>query len=212
MLPISGLLPDLVLMVPGCPEPTMERAIRDAAREFCRDAAAIIELTYPDTSPAGEGVMELAGLASAQKEISSLLEVRIDGSVIGQLPLDYLRGRVDYPTTAAGRPRAAFQTGPSQVTLWPTPDQAYDVQFLVSTAPTATATRLDPDLAGRWRSAVIHRAMAALAMQPDKSYTNPQLVAAGMALYRTEVSRARIEFNRSFGRSARVVPRGHAFL
>lgn len=212
MVKLSSLVPDLVLMVPGCPEPTMERALRDAARAFCRDTYLISELTDTTTTDPGESAVELAGLVSGQKEIVALMDVRVDGQFVGQTSIDTVRESIGFLDATTGRPRAAYQLGSQTVMLWPTPDAAYEVQFLVVTAPTSTATQLDDDLGNRWSEAVVNKAATTLMLQPGKPYSNPQLAMVTMQSYKHDVDRARIEFNRSYGRNLHVDMRGVSFV
>lgn len=213
MLPLSDLFPDMTLMVPGCPTTTMERALREAARQFCRETYAVFEATDPETTTAGEPEIDLKGLVAGQKEVVAVLEVLVDGIAARPQSRDWLRAsNPAYASLAPGRPRGTYRTGETKLTLWPTPDAAYEVQFTVATAPTAGATQLEDDLVNRWKFALIGRATALLSIQPDVSYSNPKLHDWGMAQYLSGVGKARIELNRSFGREARVLVRSPSFI
>lgn len=210
---LSDLYPDLVLYVPGCPDPTMERALRDAAREFCRETYAITETTDAITTVANEATVELTELATAQKEIVAALSTYVDGVMIQSIPRDSLRVRVpNYPSSDTGKPLVAYSEGEVRMRLYPVPDDAYDVIFEVATAPTARATQIDDDLGNRWKHAVIGRAVSILCQQPGTSYYDPTLAAAQYRFFMDGRNKARIERNRSFGRATFVTQRGSVWV
>lgn len=202
---LSSLFPDLVLMVPGCPEPTMERALREAARQFCRDTYVVTEYTDPTDTVAGEQVIELTGLLDSSLEVVAVLETVVDGAVVPPVPQALMRNASRaYAAAAPGAPRATYGLSERELLLWPTPDAVYTVQFLVATAPTAAATRIADDLGGRWKYALIGKAASILAIQPNQAYSSSGVATHGELQYRSEVGKARVELNRSFGRGTRV--------
>lgn len=206
---LTSLLPDLILMVPGCPEPTAERALRDAARQFCRDTYVIAELSEEIPTAAGDPTVALSDLAESQREIVGVLEMYLDGRIIKQVSRDWLRNKSrKFSSALAGTPSEAYSIGETQLRLSPTPDDAYTLQFLLATAPTATATQIADDLGNRWKHALIGRAVSILCAHPEREYTNLKLVDYGARQYFAGVGKARVEVNRSFGRDARVVMRG----
>lgn len=213
MLPLTDLVPDLALMVPGCPTPTMERALREAARQFCRETYAVSEVLGPETTVAGEAEIELRGLVAGQKEVVSVLETLVDGIALPPQPLDWLRTTdARYQLRAPGAPKATYRVGETKLALWPTPDGEYTVQFLVATSPTATASHLEDDLVNRWKGALIGGALATLCVHQGVSYSAPAMSKMGLEQYRSGVGKARVELNRSFGRQTHAAPRRASFI
>lgn len=209
---LTDLIPDLVLYVPGCPEPTMVRALRDAARRFCRDTYVITTLTDPAPTVVDESLVDLNDFADGQTEVIAVLDMMVDGEASASTPRDWLRNRYPRYINRSGRPTAAYLEGETRLRLWPTPDAVYELQFVVATAPKATATQIDDDLGNRWKEAVIGKATFILASQSGVSYTSADNALLGAQMYARGVGQGRIELNRSFGRSTAVVQRGRDWV
>lgn len=206
---LTSLFQDLLLYVPGCPEPLAQYALVEAARKFCRDTFVITSVTDPITTTAGSNTLDLTQFSDGQTEIIGIIDVTSNELEIDTKSFDWLKRRFPWWQDISNAPPAlVVGTSENQAFLWPTPDDSYTLQLTVATAPVQTALTIADDLGNRWKEAVLGYAMFRLCSQKGQAYTDPQMATLGLQMYSSDRNKARIEKNRAFGRSTQVTLRG----
>lgn len=179
----ADVLPD----VPGCPEPTVERHLMRAAREFCaktgcwrddlpaittREGRADYSIAYPD----GADGVTLVGATLNGQDIE--LEV-VDA------------------TTAAERRRG--NAGPTRVltedlrvaTLMPTPAAGLPLVLTMRLQPAESAQGLPEHLAERYGLEIATGALASLLKINKAPWANPGLAVDKDGLFRQRIGQVR---------------------
>lgn len=183
-------------MVPGCPEPTANQALIDAAIVFCEDSLAIRSQLDRFNTVVGQSQYLLEAVESGE-QVSRVMHVTFDGAPIEVIPYE----RVGVPPAVSGRPLAAYAVRDGAdfyLTLWPTPDTVAPVDVVAAVRPNRNATQLSDDLLNRWSDAVIHGALSRIMSIPNQPFSDPAGAQTAMLMATRASSRARVEG--SYGR------------
>lgn len=197
MKPLSAFHSRIQPFLVGCPEPTIDQALVDAAIRFCEDSKVIHERGEPFSTRDGQSGYEVD--APAQQRVTSVVEVFCDGQ--------YLRPAVgdNLPPVSAqgGKPTHYFGSrvgGEFLLQFYPTPDKAYQIIVDAAFTPVRGATELDDDLFDLWVEAMVAGTIARCAALPNQPYSDASGAAsAGMAfarlsgMARREAGRTRIQ-------------------
>lgn len=175
----NDFLPAVRLHLPGCPEFTVEDAIRTAAIEFCsRTRVWRGKRVSIATTVAGQNEYsfldnpEDAGLNSIQAAWIGKCEIATETP--GD-DIDYYPGQTDndYRIGIVGR---------ATVSLDPAPKNDGEViTATVSYAPTEVAYGIADALYFRWHEAIEKKAMHDLMIQMGKPWSNPQMAVFNLA-------------------------------
>lgn len=203
---ISDVLVDLLLMVPHCPEPVAERALRNSMRRFCRATYALRATSDDIEIGPGDDSLDLLEACPTGTEPVALLEIALDGRALTATTayLDPL-----FPISA-GTPSSYWSESEHKVRLWPAAEHSHKARVVVALSTRETSD-IVPDLLGnRWRDGILGGAQQTLCLHPGQPYTDRELAAIGAAQYLAAVGTARIEGNRLLGRELRVAARRFA--
>lgn len=183
--------------VPGCPRPTIQQYVRDAAIEVCektlvwRYEQPLIRLT--------PGVYEYDYETPDNTEIVAILHATVNGQPVTPLSQeDFHRLYPDWPSTDVNRrsePRHIGQFDPDHFVLAPIPDasKTYDIKMFVALRPTPDATEMDKTAFDECEQLIMHGALQHLLVLPDKSWTDRELATyhAKQYTYKTASRRAK---------------------
>lgn len=195
MKPLSDFYSRLIPFVPGCPEPTVNQAIVDAAIAFCEDSLALREDL--DVFPTVVGVGKYSLDAPMDQTVARVLHVSYDGWPVEIVPAD----RIGVLEPVTGNPSIAYTTREGAeylINLYPAPDKVANVRVSVATRPTRTATQLDDELFDHWAEGVLSGAMSRIMAVPNQPFSDPQSASMYMARAIHASNKARVES--SYGR------------
>lgn len=183
--------------VPGCPRPTVEQYVRDAAIEVCektlvwRYEQPLIRLT--------PGVYEYEYETPENSEIVAVLHSTVNGEAISPLTQEQVHNIYpNWPSTDASQrsnPRHLSQFDPDHFVVAPVPDatRPYDMKMFVALRPSITARGMDQTAFDECEQLIIHGALQYLLILPDKSWTDRELGTyhAKQFAYKTAARRAK---------------------
>lgn len=183
---ISTLFSRLAPHLPGCPEPTIQQAVLDAAIDFCAETR-IYNTFVQFGSTAGLQSYTLPAPTDSDEEIHTIMNVWWKTRHLGAAA-DYL---IDYPQTLfstsfstqeKGDPRRWMRAQNGSFTVYPVPTAAVADGFTIQYAmkPRLTATTIPDLLIDQWRDAIISGALARLRSIPAKQWTAPAQMDAAM--------------------------------
>lgn len=176
MRPLRDFYPKIQPYITGCPEPTLDSALVDAAIAFCQDSQVIHQHTPLFTTEVNRSAYELE--SPTDQRVSTVRKVWIDGHKISPVPTD----QVAPSSESRGRPTHYWgQRGETgfELVLYPTPDDSYTVVADVAFCPTRRATQLDDDLLELWSDAIRSGTLARLWSIPGQSFSD--MASASMA-------------------------------
>lgn len=219
----EDFLPDVMIDVPGCPEPVAVNALRHALEEFCRKSLWWTADISPIDVIAGVHTYDLVSPV-IDTVVAGILRISHDGHKLDPMSEDWLdnewpRVITLYPslTTTRATPWDQVTSDIAQVFLQPTPrtvrligipttDLTGGITAKVGIAPTATSTEVDDTLAD-YREAIANGAKYRLLMQPNKEWTDRDGAPAYKTLFDASVSEAKSLRLRSHARDDQTVIR-----
>lgn len=196
MKPLADFYSRLIPLLPGCPEPTANQAIVDAAIAFCEDSLALREELDVFQTAIGVGQYSLDAVGS-QQQVARVMHVSVDGWPVEVVPSE----RVGNLPEGSGTPRIAYTTRDGSdhlLNLYPTPQSVANVRVVAASRPTRTATQLDDELLNRWVDGVVFGAAARIASIPNQPFSDPQAAAMFTARAISASNKARVDG--SYGR------------
>jgi hypothetical protein len=188
----SRIQPDVI----GCPEPTIDQHLIEAAQKFCRrsscwrqDLDAITTTgaaSYAIVFPTGAKLAKLLGATLGGNDVG--IETA-DGTTVG----DRRRG-------TQGSRRVLLQD-PFNVTIMPT--QEADVELILHAAlqPSDDATGLPDVLADQYKSAICAGALSTLLTMNRAEWANPALAALKESVFLDGIGSAKLAVWKAWGRN-----------
>lgn len=195
MKPFATFYPDLLPLVPACPEPVADLALRRAAQRFCLIARAWRVVLDPITVVAGIDAYDLE--LPEKTELVRIEVAKLDGEDVHVATTgETQRGR-NYIYCPDGK----------QVYLNPLPSATRSLVLTACLMPSDAAQGVENFIADEYRDLIARGAAGRLKQQPAKTYSDPN---TGMLLwgsFETECAAVRERVRRGFGRvPPRVVP------
>lgn len=177
MADLSVLAPGILAAAPDAPDPTIERSLREAAREFCRVTQYWVEELSPVDLVADQGAYTLT-LPSGSM-LTDLNEVRADGRPLGATTRKKLTAGDSRWPDRAGTPREYYREGAAGLRLVPKPATASTAGLTVHAVlgPGFDAAELPDLLVNDHGEALVHGALARLLAIPGKSWSDGGLAA-----------------------------------
>lgn len=166
----SDFYPFVLPSAIGCPKPTADFFLKQAAIEFFTSSRAWIDPLPAVSTVVGQASYSFG--ASAEQQVIGIDECRIDGGDA----LDVGHDEEVDGDTSTGTPSRIWTDDLLAYSLWRVPSVA-DQQVVnkVVLAPSQSATGVDDRLFALYANAIAHAALAQLLALPDKPWTNPQL-------------------------------------
>lgn len=176
------VMPDVI----GCPEPTAELAVMQAAHELCNESGIWDVVMDPQVVRAGQASYELESPTGAW--VSKVTQVWLDGR-----ELDPVGRQSINPSQESGSP-TRYATGLGEIFLSPAPrDSGASLVIHAELAPLVTAQVLPDFLVQRHLEAITSGAKARLMLQAGAPWANPQLGALHGQRAATLINDARLE-------------------
>jgi hypothetical protein len=187
----SAFYPDVLVYVPGCPDPTVDQALRDASIEFFRRTRAWMEWLEP--------IFTAGALREYELELPTGAEVvRIERATRNGQPLEVqgFRTLAADPARTAGGDLALVSADRVAVLLTQAVAPKERVQVQASLRPTATAAGLGDTLFGQHRQAIAEGAKHRLLRMPGPLH-KPREAEEARLLFEAAVARAGVDSWRS---------------
>lgn len=169
---LADLLPEVLPDVPGCPDFTAERAIRDSAIEFFDSTLTYTVNQDPEPVYAGLDVVDLE--IPAQTRLVQVLRAQIGKRRLDRIARDELYHSGREWKTEVGAPVAITMETETSIRLLPIADQATGESLLIqfAVAPTRAATSIPDELGERYFREIAMGAMAQLMLMQGRSWSN----------------------------------------
>lgn len=150
--------------VPGCPEPELINAYRNALTEFCKETRVMVAWINTTT------VAMAAAVISPDQQVIDILDALLDGEEI-----DIVGMNDRAVTTATDEEPVLTWRNPNLPQVVPQPATSLDVEMLMVFAPGPAATEVEDTIWLRYSEALEHGALARLFAEPGSTYSNPAL-------------------------------------
>lgn len=184
--------------VPGCPNPTLDLHIRQAAIEFCRRTLCWVRTLDPVEANGMDIRFDLD--LPSQTQAVKLMAVAVNG--LEYLLVDTQRG-LQLVRQGSG---ADFSFTQDKLTLDVHPLRARgdSIEVDMALAPSFNASSVETDVASPYVQEIAQGALATLQMIAGVAWSDPGLAAANKALFNQRVATVAMHFARGQG-AARVV-------
>ena len=188
----STLVPEILPEILGCPDTTIERAVRDASIELCENA-----LIYTvDQDP----VSVTKGLTEVDLDIPTGTRlVQVLRAMLGQNQMDRMSREDLFASgrpwqTDAGRPVVITYSSETAIRLVPIADQALTEKLYIrfAVAPLRASTSIPDAIAERYYKEISYGAKASLLLIPGQAWSNPQLAMAHRSAFERGMREARL--------------------
>lgn len=193
------LLPEVLPYVPGCPDQSCLRAIRNATIELCTRSLVWQVLSEQEQLSKGDDAYEIDPPDEA--ELVMLMEVYIDGREIRPIAPDQMRfvGVGPWPTSS-GPPSSYIESG-GTIRFVPLPDVSFKIVTRAAFRPTLDSTAFDDSLYRDWWEAIRSGALSRLQMIPGQSWSDMKTAGVNAALFAKGLGNAKIAANRGRSRA-----------
>lgn len=151
---VVTLLPRITASLPGCPSPVRLMALRQAARDFCRETEVWREI-LTTTSTEDEDEYDLTDLHTWDALIERVRAVRLDSSTVDE---------GDYEVSEDGV--LTFDTAPDA--------DDYAIEADVVFLPLDECEDYPTWLIGKWSDAIQTKALMLLKAMPQKPWSDPK--------------------------------------
>jgi hypothetical protein len=170
----ESLLPEIIPMVPGCPDTLIENNIRAAVIEFCEKSEAYQQELDPVTTVAN--IYEYDLEPPPQTSVCKILWATHLGEEIEAITTALLEQREPKwrDSNYAGRPKYFVKQNPSTFWLVPVPNLTQVSSTIIRAVlkPTYTSTACDDGVMSDYREAIINGALFRLLRMPSKDWTD----------------------------------------
>jgi hypothetical protein len=190
----ESLLPEIIPMVPGCPDTLIENNIRAATIELCEKAAVLQAELDPVTTVAG--IFEYDLEPPTGTVVHKIMWVVYDGKDLEPISTNLLEQRKPNWRDAdnRGSPEYYVKTGQSLFWMVPVPNvtQASSTILRAQLKPTQTSTAADDELISDYRDTIVNGALFRLLRLPSKDWTD----LAGAQVYGSLFAQGIVEADR----------------
>ena len=170
----ESLLPEIIPMVPGCPDTLIENNIRAAVIELCEKAAVLQAELDPITTVAGAYEYDLEPPSGTV--VHKIMWVVHDGKDIEPISTSLLEQRKQNWRDADNRGTPEYYVKTSQSLFWmvPVPNvtKASSTIVRAQLKPTQTSTAADDELMSDYRDTSVNGALFRLLRLPSKDWTD----------------------------------------
>lgn len=160
--------PDLLIDLPGCPNPTVERALVRAAQQFF--SGAHVWKIWLDSTTTAANTTQYDLALDPNAELVRLERATLDGRPIAITTPDTLPA--DWQTNTAGIADCIFTTDRKTITLLPAKAAGLVLRVEATLKPANSATGIEDYLFDQYADTIAMGAKARLMQQPDKPYTH----------------------------------------
>jgi len=188
----STLVPEILPEVIGCPDTTIERAVRDAAIEFCD--TALVYTVDQDPVAVTKGLTEVDLDIPTGARLVQVLRVMLGSYELTRMSREDLFSSGRAWQTDTGRPQAVTFATEASIRLVPIADQSLTEKLYIRFAvtPTRAATSVPDSIAERYYLEIVFGAKATLLLIPGQTWSNPQLAMAHRSAFERGMREARL--------------------
>ena len=192
--------------VQGCPDFLLERAVRDAATDFCRRTD--VYLAEPEYIQISAGVNEYTVTIPSGTELNHIVDIYNDNIALNPVSFTELLKRLGDENTK-GNPKFYAQRDNKDFYLAPIPAEKDTLRVLYSLKPTSSSTSIPDTIGKEYREIISHGALFRLQMMAGQPFSNPNFGAINRDLFEKEVGRTIRQSKYGFsGGSLTCKPRG----
>lgn len=169
---------DIYPSVPGCPDMTIENAVRSAAIMFCEQTGIVMYDMDPITVVAGQ--FEYDFEAPDEMIVHGIVTANNDGSKLDVVSKKLVDARFPRHREFNGSPECILRVDSSLFRVYPTPDttKANSLYISVVVKPAPGSEYVPQLLLDDHKQALVDGALSRLLMLPRKDWTNLQLAGA----------------------------------
>jgi hypothetical protein len=191
----SALLNEVLPEVPGCPDITVQRAIRDSFVEFCDSTLCYTVDQDPQPIYAGLDVVDLE--IPTGTRLVQLLRAQIGAVPLERISRDELYALHKNWKTDRGRPVAITSETDTSVRLLPTADEPISESLYLRFAvtPTRASTSIPDEIGERFYREIVAGAKSMLMLMPGKDWSNQQMGVAQRALFERGIREAKLTYS-----------------
>ncbi len=186
------LLPEIIPMIPGCPDTLIETNIRAAAIELCEKAAVYQQELDPVTTVAN--IYEYDLEPPSGTVVHKIMWVLFDGHDLEPISTGLLEQRLPKWRDAdqAGDPEYFVKVNQSTFFLVPVPNETKSQAVILRAQlkPTYSSTACDDDVMTDYREAIVQGALFRLLRMPSKEWTDFGAAQVYGALFQQSVQAA----------------------
>ena len=170
----EALLPDILPMVPGCPDSLIKNNIRSAVIELC-ERASVYQAELDPLTTVGK-IYEYDLEAPSGTAVQKILWITHEGKDLEPLTSTLLEQRIPKWREGNGVPEYYVQQGSALVWLAPIPTATGVSSTIVRAVlkPTHTSSACDDGVMNDYRDTIINGALFRLLRIPNKEWTDLQ--------------------------------------
>lgn len=170
----TDFFPDLLVHVPGCPQPLAEHELRRAAQAFIGGAGLWSGEVGPLVVMAGDPLVAM--VYPAGSEAVRIEGAWLDGRQIGPVTPESLDAQYSNRwSEMTGTPECYYQPQAGVVRLFPIPEHSANLMLRALLRPSDASIGLPDEMGQRWGDAVVAGAKARLMVYPGRTWTNAEL-------------------------------------
>ena len=170
----------------GAPDFLIERAVRDAAIDFCQRTDVYVP--EPEFIGIIKGVNEYAVTIPTGTELNHIIDIYDNKTALRPVSYNDLLRRLG-DETEQGQPKYYAQRDNTEFFLAPIPSSNDSFRVVYSVKPTATSTSIPDTIGKEYRETIVHGALFRLQMMSGQPFSDPGAAQANRALYEREVGR-----------------------
>lgn len=210
MATYESLLPEIIPMVPSCPDTLIENSIRSALIEICEKTGVYQQELDPVTTIANLFEYDLEPPSGTV--VHEILWVTYDGTDLEPITSALLEQRIPEWRKAGneGTPEYFVKQSQSLFYLAPVPNVTKASSTLVRAVlkPTHTSTSCDNDVMNDYRDTIVNGALLRLLRMPGREWTDYAGAGVYAALFNEQLVEAEKRGRQSETRVARKVKYG----
>jgi len=170
----------------GAPDFLIERAVRDAAIDFCQRTDVFVP--EPEFIGIIKGVNEYAVTIPTGTELNHIIDIYDNKIALRPISYNELLRRLG-DETEQGQPKYYAQRDNTEFFVAPIPSSNDSFRVVYSVKPTATSTSIPDTIGKEYRETIVHGALFRLQMMSGQPFSDPGAAQANRALYEREVGR-----------------------
>lgn len=185
MAEFDDFLPDVLPHAPACPAPVAEKALRDAATEFCERTRCwrLVETIPVEMSDVDIAVTPLNAI------LHEIEDVWFDGARLDAVSFDEFEPGDD----TDGLPKSYFQVAPGSIRILPRAAGSLKVAMFLK--PARASVDLPDFLLDQHCERIAYGALSRILVLPDLPFSNPQRAVYFAGLWREALDR-KFDLNR----------------
>lgn len=197
MISIDTLTPLVAPEAPGCPEPNLKLALKQAAQDFFRDTESWRIEDDPTTAAVGQSLVQLGVPSNGM--LLNIYTLAVNGvEVLPTLPETVAAADPNWISSTDNKVAGYWIVDPDSIRLYKVPSVAMTVQAYFSVVPTLDNDQL-PDFMALHVQTLAHGALWKLQSQVAQPWTNTERADYHGNLFNSLCIQAKIRATRQGG-------------